>query len=499
MIVRHDFSNLMRNWLTMRLLFILVFSTLYSLFSFSQEVEVSGVVFGPDGKKVEGALILDYHGKWLSDPTGEQGAFSFTGTVGDLFAIEKDGYELKWERVQAGGKLMKIVLDTKLQDIEEIVITQQNSEEALDLENVNIIDYQPLNNCILTLKREKRTYYIGLDSLNHAGVSYPLEIYKPRELFIDCMNNAYVLSADSAYQFYLLDNGIMVSEGVEIERFDQYIRPCVSKFDNRLVFEELSDLNKSYKLTLYDSTTATVIFNRFDQLGYQAAWEASVGAGMQTDPNYGDTLVDPVYLRRQQRRKVYGRNDVGEDFQRDLARDNDEFMRISKQTSDSLNKGPNTGNTNAWEAANNWSNTSDYAAAMASFMIFTQPLQIKTFQIGDYMAVVDYLTDSVMILDHQGYRLRVNDFILEDDIKNVVQDKATGYIYLFSMDKGNHKVYGLNVFTGSIYYLKNFGGRPYTENAIIYDGFLYYKVQSNNFYGIERVRLPKLTFFDEEE
>ena len=73
---------------------------------------------------------------------------------------------------------------------------------------------------------------------------------------------------------------------------------------------------------------------------------------------------------------VYGRNDVGEDFQRDLARDDAEFTRISKQATDSLNKGNSTGNgnTNPWEAANNWSNTSNYDAAMASFMIFTQPL-----------------------------------------------------------------------------------------------------------------------------
>lgn len=472
---------------------------LMSLSIRAQEVEVNGIVLDLGGKALEGALILDSKGKMLCDPTGPKGEFSFIAVENSLFAVEKPGYELKWSRVVGNGKLLKVILDIKSQEFEEIVITRQNSEEALDISNVNILDYQPLNNCILTLKKEKKTYYIGLDSLRRAGVSYPLEIERPRSLFIDCMKNAYILSSDSAYQFYLVDEGIIVLPPITLINFDRYIRPCVSRFNDRLVFESLSELNKSYELVMYDSTRARSIFSRKDLLGYQAAWEASVRLGQISDPVSSDTiLTDPEYTRRQARRELYGRNDVSEDFhkalseqydaqihQSELAQNRDSSYKVSQR------KPLGTGANDHWRSSGGWS------ADMASFMLYTQPIQIKTFQIGQYIAIVDYLLDSVLLLDHQGFLLKANAFEVESDIKDVMQDRATGFIYLYTMDHGDHKIYGLNALNGEVHYLKNFGGLPQTENSIIYDGYLYYKVLDRDFYGLERVKLPFMSFFEE--
>jgi len=149
---------------------------------------------------------------------------------------------------------------------------------------VNIIDYQPLNGCILTLKKEKRTYYLCLDSIQKQGISFPLTIERPRELFFDCNKSAYILSADSAFQYALLDSGLVILAEIGIEEFDQYIRPCVSRFDNRLVFRSYSDYNKIYDLVMYDSAVARPIFNRKDKIGYQMAWESAVAVGQNVRP-----------------------------------------------------------------------------------------------------------------------------------------------------------------------------------------------------------------------
>ncbi len=468
-------------------------------FSDAQEAEVNGIVLDIGGKAIEGALILNSNGKMLCDPTGPKGEFSFIGEENMLFAVEKVGYELKWIRLTNSAKLQRITLDIKSQEFEEIVITRQNSEEALDLTNVNIIDYQPLNACILTLKKEKKTYFIGLDSLRRKGVSYPLEINRPNALFIDCMKNAYILTPDSAYQFYLLDQGIIVMPPITLIAFDRYIRPCVSQFDDRLVFETLSNLNKSYDLIMYDSTRSRKIFSRKDMLGYQAAWESSVKIGQITDPLLSDTIMgNPKYTRRQIRREIYGRNDVSEEFhealseQYDLQEQENQLSTNRDSSYTKFRKEPsNFGSNDHWQSSNSW------AADMASYILFTQPIQIKTFQIGDYIAVVDYLLDSVLILDHQGFQLKANHFEVPSDIKNVIQDRATGYIYLYTLDHGDHKIYGLNAFNGDVHYLKNFGGLPQTEQAVVYDGFLYYKVLDRDFYGLERVRLPSMSFFEE--
>jgi hypothetical protein len=82
---------------------------------------------------------------------------------------------------------------------------------------------------------------------------------------------------------------------------------------------------------------------------------------------------------------------------------------------------------------------------------------------------------------------------VEGEVKRLIQDRATEQLFLYTKDRANHKVFGLDPFTGRVSYLKNFGGMPHAKQAIIYDGYLYYKVLERDFYGINRVLLPKVS------
>jgi len=148
------------------------------------------------------------------------------------------------------------------------------------------------------------------------------------------------------------------------------------------------------------------------------------------------------------------------------------------------------GSPDAWSMAGNWEQN------MAAYMIYTQPIKMRTFQIGNFMAIVDYDTNRIYLLDHYGYEIKRFDFELSADIKNILQDRSTQFLYLFAREGGNYKVYGLNAFTGQVMYLKNFGKMPHTEQAVVYDNYLYYKVLDRDFFGIERVRLPEMKFFE---
>jgi len=469
----------------------------------AQQVTVSGKVVNTSKQPVAGAIIIDVNGHILCDTTDESGAFFFEAQVGSRFGVDLTGFELEWRTVRAEETFYEVTMDTKVQSIESVVITRRNSEEALDIKNVNIIHYQPLDGAILTLKKEKRTYYLGMDSLQKEGVSFPLQIDRPNELFFDCFKNSFVLSADSAYQFVMLDTALLVLPGISIDVFNQYIRPCVSKFDDRLVMEQFTSLNKEYDLVMYNKQTSKRIFHRRDQIGYQAAYEASIAVGERVDPNDGDTLVDPVYLRRQQRRDVYGRHDTSEDFYRARAEQDEIASLADREAASTFYSGdslraviPTRQDFGSQDA---WRNSGDWASAMASYMLFTQPIKIKTFQIGNFMAVVDYESNEVNILDHNGFKIKSTSFDVESDVKRVMQDRATDYLYLYTRGQGNHKVYGLNAFTGEVHYLKNFGGMPHAEQAIIYDGYLYYKILERDFYGINRIRLPGMDFFASED
>jgi len=476
---------------------------LISLFVQSQEVEISGKVQTPQGNGIPGASVLSQNGKILLDSTGQDGSFKVTANLGECIGIDKEGFELKWIQVDEKVEFYRITLDVAVLEIEEIVITRRNSEEALDLKNVNIIHYQPLDGAILTLKKEKRTYYLGMDSLQREGVSYPLAIDKPTELFFDCFQNAYVLTPDAAHQFVIIDSGLVLYPEIPLKLFNQYIRPCVAKFEDRLVMEELKSLNQEYELKIYNEQQPRSVYHKMDVYGYQAAYEASVNVGMMVDPNDGDTLVDPVYLRRQQRRDVYGRHDTGEEFararidQREAEKIVENEAAATFYSPDSVitvnQRSPQFGSQDAWKSSKGW------AQSMASYQLFTQPIDVKTFQIGKFVAIVDFDSNFVHILDHYGYPIKTSSFNIPSDTKNVLQDKATGNLYLYTRDSGNHKIFGLDAFTGRTSYLKNFGGMPHTEQAIIYDGYLYYKVLERDFYGINRVRLPNMEYFSEAD
>ena len=318
-------------------------------------------------------------------------------------------------------------------------------------------------------------------------------------MFFDCNKSAYILSADSAFQYALLDSGLVILAEIGIEEFDQYIRPCVSRFDNRLVFRSYSDYNKSYDLVMYDSAVARPIFNRKDKIGYQMAWESAVAVGQNVDPIDGDTLANPVLLRQQQRRKVYGVNDTGEAFERslyeqELAASKEQIAAMSTFNTDTVM--PRRSNDNPFGSPDAWSMAGNWEQNIAAYMIYTQPIKMRTFQIGNFMAIVDYDTNRIYLLDHYGYEIKRFDFELSTDIKNILQDRSTQFLYLFAREGGNYKVYGLNAFTGQVMYLKNFGKMPHTEQAVVYDNYLYYKVLDRDFFGIERVRLPEMKFFE---
>jgi len=150
-------------------IFNLLFLLVIAGYSLGQNQTISGKVIDLSYQPVVGAKIIDIHGNVLAEPTDESGAFSFEAKIGDRFGVDKYGYDLVWKTVEKDIFEYKIVLDVKIQEIELISITRQISQEALDISNVNIIDYQPLNGCILTLKKEKKTYYLGLDSIQKQG------------------------------------------------------------------------------------------------------------------------------------------------------------------------------------------------------------------------------------------------------------------------------------------------------------------------------------------
>jgi hypothetical protein len=436
------------------------------------------------------AEIVNHKGQYITT-TDSLGRFNFTGTIGNKYGAEKSGYGLKWFIARGGAEEQVIVLPLKIQDVESVIITRKGSEEALDLRNVNIIDYQPLQGYILTLKKKKGVYYVGIDSLKTEGLSIPINIWKPHSLYFDCMENTFIVSEDSAFQFVILDGEMEYISQMSLLSFNTYISPCVADFDSTLVLSKLSDHNKRYDLTKYQNGVAETFFTRMDSIGYQVASEEALMLGiLNNNELVGDSLDDSVLERRRKMREIHnGENpDINlqmlEQSQKAELLDRGEPMSQQERT-----------NLEQQMSHSSYDNSgSGWGQSQAMYQLRSQPVKLQSFQIADYIATVDFDSDSVILFNHKGTRIQSKTFSVPCEVKEVWQDLSNGYLFLYAKDRGNHKVYSLNALTGEVQYLKNFKGASHTESGLIYDNWLYYRTIENGFYGINRVQLPEQNF-----
>lgn len=467
------------------LLFLIV-----SFFSSSQGKFVRGIAIDDTGQPIVSAEVINYKGRHVT-ATDSLGCFSFQGEVGVKYALVKAEFELTWFIAQSSEGLLRIKMKNNVQEIQSVVITRKGSEEALDVENVNIIDYRPLQGYILTLKKKKDRYYIGIDSLNTEGLSIPIFIEKPRELYYDCMHNTFVLNKDSAYQFVILDGTMDYISKMSIVSFNTYIRPCVADFGESLVLSKLSKHNKEYSLTKYKNGQGNTFFTRIDSIAYQVAREDALMIGQQNQNDLaGDSLNDNLLYRRQKIREINN----GENPDVNLLMLENSTMQDHLQKAESLTPNERMLLNQQISHSSYDNSASKWGQLQASYMLRSQPIKIRSFQIGQYIASVDFDADSVILFDHDGRRVQSRKFIIPSDTKDVWQDLASGFLFLYTKDHGNHKVFSLNARTGEVNYLKNFREVPHIKSGLVYDNWLYYSFIENGYYGVRRVKLPEQSF-----
>ncbi len=114
---------------------------------------------------------------------------------------------------------------TDIAYLPEMLISSNNTQTALDFYSINIIDYRVFGESILSLKKEKGHYYIGIEHDSKTAEVYPLAIKRPRSVFIDCFNNVHILNDNFAYQVYI-STKVEIVEQVKLEDFKNSIEKC---------------------------------------------------------------------------------------------------------------------------------------------------------------------------------------------------------------------------------------------------------------------------------
>ncbi len=389
---------------------------------------------------------------------------------------------------------------TDVKYIQEVVVRSSSTQAVLDLYSQNILDYRVYGRDILTLKKKKRNYYIGIEYADKEAENYLLEIEKPRSIYTDCMNNVFILNDDYAYQFVITDK-IKIISVLTMETYNANVKSCVGNFDNSILIRNYTDYNKAYHLNLYNKKTKEkkVVYHSLDTVSLN---------------NY----IDYVYPNRRY-------NIVQNSQMRDMARiqfsTNQRGNSQSCRTPNSQSVcSENTYFENNIILRNNLYNLPsihpsifttqhlgsnyffndpykqslidirNYFDIMILRNMFNKKIDISTFQLDDEnYVVIDRLNYMVSIYNKEGILQTKKHFDFEEKVIETKQDPYTREIYFTSKTENLFKVHRLNIEEGTTHYVGGFKNIMLARTIKIFDGWIYYRVKKNDYYKLYRTRL----------
>ena len=445
----------------MKLLLLFLGLFLCSFFSFSQKIKIT--VVDINDAPIENVFIVDKNRNKI-DETNNEGVVVINKSQ-DVIGLIKKGYTDRWLKIDGSDqKEIEIVLDYYYLDLDVVNVEQSKPEDALSIDAVNIIDYFPFDESILTLKRFKGKYYIGVDSIGREGIRHEFTIDKPRGLFMDCMGNMHVICPETVYQIVFTKDELVIIDETSKDLFNILLEPCVAKFGEKYVMKSLTYGNQAYSLELHNKESDPVIFYyQIDEISARVAAEEALKLEFAVRSDvYGDSMQAHALELRRFIRQIYS----GENPDVNLA-------FIINDTKDAR------GNPKGW------------TEAMAQYKMFTYPINVRSFQVGSSIAVVDFEIDSLSIYSDEGKILSQVPFNIEGEIKEIWQDISNDNIYLYARNNGNYLIYYLNDATGETTFLKSTKDLGVTIGHRIHNGYLYYLKIENGFHKIHRIKLSR--------
>lgn len=127
--------------------------------------------------------------------------------------------------------------------------------------------------------------------------------FRPEGLFLDCLGSLHVLSADSAYQVFLVEDSLKIGYVYGLQKFRSTLADCVASSEERLFFREESrdhlrvdfysldrkTSRKSYLASATDEEMLTVLYN--NPLDYYYLMLDTIPAGFEA-------MVDWTWVRK---------------------------------------------------------------------------------------------------------------------------------------------------------------------------------------------------------
>lgn len=315
-----------------------------------------------------------------------------------------------------------------------------------------LLDFKPLDGCVLTLNQLDNAFYLELDSADQHLAHYPLPLKKAASIYFDCTNAPYIIASDSTYQFTLINGKFEVVHAQSRSDFYQYIGPCLASFDGRIMLESFQLVDSTYEISMYSGEETRSVFSR---------------------------TVEVEVLSSAASSKPVSRSDYVNGFQRSLRNQNRTENQInsnvyySNNQSDLVQSPSQPAGVSGFNSSSNRIKNPHFSSSSTKYSYeLTRPL-VSTLQIGNFIAVIDRGTDSVFVLDHFGYLLSSKPFSFAGKWNNVASDPATGELYVCLTEDGENSIYRLDPFTGGMLHIVDLDEEIDIKQMQFYDGHMY--------------------------
>ena len=175
---------------------------------------------------------IRFEGSVKGTSTNSKGEFSFyIDTLPILMVVSHLGYETRNLLLDKTSFSLSIDLQPKIQQLKEIVISaSRNAESVFRNQYVNVLDYEIDTGKIFLLITDIRSSRSALICRTPEGDTLAWNntlTNNPKQLFLDCLGNIHILTADSAYQVFSDAKRLRLIYPVSLKKFNDILRNCV--------------------------------------------------------------------------------------------------------------------------------------------------------------------------------------------------------------------------------------------------------------------------------
>lgn len=240
----------------MRSTLIIFFISASCYFSFAQKKEqltIIGQVSDTDNIPLTNASIVNNDAN-EGTTTDKNGFFILTlSKQTTVIKISYVGYYTLQKKITSSDIeqskndtiLLPVLLKPKLIELPEVGVQSSNIYKVFNQPNTNVIDYSFHQHGIMLLLLKEKKYKLELvDESGNTLYETPIS-KKANSLVKDCFGNLHVLCKNNIYQINDSNAQLSLMKGFSIEKFDEYLKPCVANFSETLFLKDYGLHNQS--------------------------------------------------------------------------------------------------------------------------------------------------------------------------------------------------------------------------------------------------------------